>query len=34
MMYANDRRYEGEWENDLRHGRGYERHSNGNIYVG
>ena len=34
MIYTNQRRYEGEWDKDLRHGRGYERHPNGNIYVG
>jgi hypothetical protein len=34
MIYANDRKYEGEWSEDLRHGRGYERHSNGNLYIG
>jgi hypothetical protein len=34
MIYANGRRYEGYWENDIRHGRGYERHANGNIYIG
>eukprot|EP00347_Sterkiella_histriomuscorum_P023268 403335301 len=34
MLYINGRRYEGQWENDLRSRRGYERHSNGNIYQG
>jgi hypothetical protein len=34
MLYTSGRRYEGQWENDLRNIRGYERHSNGNIYQG
>jgi len=34
MKYTNGRLYEGEWENDQRHGRGYERYPNGNIYQG
>ena len=34
MIYANGRRYEGDWMNDLRHGRGYERHPNNNIFIG
>lgn len=32
MVYANSRRYEGEWKDDLREGKGYEKHPNGNIY--
>jgi MORN repeat len=24
MVYQNERTYEGSWENDLKHGRGYE----------
>lgn len=32
MKYASDRLYEGEWDNDQRHGKGYERYPNGNIY--
>ena len=28
--YTNGRLYEGFWEQDLRHGKGYERFSNGN----
>jgi hypothetical protein len=32
QLYFNDRVYEGEWSIDKRHGRGYERFSNGNIY--
>lgn len=34
MLYSSGRRYEGSWEDDLRHGRGYERHINGNFYIG
>jgi hypothetical protein len=34
MIYMNGRRYEGNWEGDLRHGRGYEKHPNGNYYIG
>ncbi|CDW85222.1 UNKNOWN [Stylonychia lemnae] len=34
MLYTSGRRFEGQWENDLRCIRGYERHSNGNIYQG
>jgi len=26
MIYCNERRYEGEWDNDLRVGRGFEIH--------
>lgn len=28
MIYANGRRYEGNWFNDVRHGRGFEKHPN------
>ena len=34
MKYKDNRLYEGEWKNDLREGRGYEKYGNGNIYVG
>lgn len=34
MFYFSGRKYEGEWNNDLRHGRGYEIHSNNNTYLG
>ena len=34
MLYFNGRKYEGNWFNDLRSGRGYERHPNNNIYIG
>jgi len=34
MLYVNGRRYEGEWSNDVRNGRGYEVHPNGNVYTG
>jgi hypothetical protein len=34
MFYFNGRRYEGDWQEDVRHGRGYEIHPNGNIYNG
>lgn len=34
MLYSTGRRYEGSWEDDVRHGRGYERHTNGNYYIG
>ena len=34
MVYANGRRYEGNWKDDVRHGRGYERHANQNVYIG
>ena len=34
MKYQNGRVYEGEWENDTRHGRGFELYPNGNIYLG
>jgi len=34
MKYKSGRVYEGEWLNDLRHGRGYERYENGNVYLG
>jgi hypothetical protein len=34
MKYKSGRIYEGNWENDLRHGMGYELYSNGNFYHG
>jgi len=34
MIYTKGRVYEGYWENDKRHGEGYERFANGNIYIG
>ena len=34
MLYTNGRRFEGNWESDLRSRRGYERHANGNKYQG
>lgn len=27
-------RYEGEWKNDKRHGRGTYRYTNGDVYIG
>lgn len=33
-VYLNGRHYEGSWQNDKRHGRGFERFSNGNTYIG
>jgi hypothetical protein len=32
VVYDTGRIYEGEWENDKRHGRGFELFSNGNTY--
>ena len=32
MIYESGRIYEGEWFNDKRHGMGYERYKNGNLY--
>ena len=34
MLYKTGRIYEGEWLNDLRHGKGYEKYHNGNVYLG
>lgn len=34
MVYRKNRVYEGQWLCDLRHGKGYERYSNGNTYEG
>jgi hypothetical protein len=34
MYYGNGRVYEGEWENDLKHGRGYELFPNNSSYEG
>jgi len=34
MKYKSGRLYEGDWEDDVRHGRGYERYLNGNYYIG
>lgn len=33
-IYLNERYYEGSWKKDKRHGKGYEKFSNGNIYFG
>ena len=33
-MYETGRVYEGHWAADKRHGKGYERFSNGNQYLG
>ena len=32
IVYKNGRVYEGEWLNDKRQGRGFERFANGNTY--
>ena len=34
MIYSSGRQYEGNWDNDVRAGRGYERHSNKNEFQG
>jgi hypothetical protein len=34
MVYNTGRRFEGTWQDDLRHGRGFERHPNRNYYQG
>jgi hypothetical protein len=34
MRYKNGRQYEGDWANDMRDGRGFERYPNGNSYYG
>lgn len=34
MKYKSGRVYEGEFLNDIRHGRGYERFENNNYYLG
>jgi len=34
MTYESGRYYDGNWENDRRHGKGFERYSNGNVYEG
>lgn len=34
MKYKSGRVYEGDWINDLRHGKGYERYQNQNLYIG
>lgn len=34
MIYANGRLFEGEWKEDRREGRGYERYQNGSIFMG
>ena len=34
MIYDNGRVYEGEWKNDIKEGKGYEKYSSGNIYLG
>ena len=34
MLYLNGRKYEGEWVNDKRDGKGFEKYSNGNYYEG
>ena len=32
MVYESGRIFEGEWINDKRHGMGYEKYKNGNVY--
>jgi len=34
MVYANGRTYEGYWRDDKRHGKGFEKFSNGDIFIG
>ena len=34
MVYGDSRVYEGEWENDVKHGKGLEICPNGNVFVG
>lgn len=34
MKYKTSRLYEGDWVNDLRQGKGYERYAKGNVYLG
>lgn len=34
MQYIHGRTYEGDWLNDMRHGRGFEKHANGDTYTG
>ena len=34
MLYNNNRVYEGNWENDRKHGYGYEEFVNGAMYIG
>lgn len=34
MAYDNDRMFEGEWQNDMKHGKGYERLANDCVYEG
>lgn len=32
MLYTNGRIYEGEWKNNMKEGKGYERFANFSIY--
>jgi len=34
MRYRNGRVFEGDWDDDVRHGRGFEKYVNGNTYQG
>lgn len=34
MLYLTGRLYEGDWENDLKFGKGFELYPNGNRYEG
>ncbi len=34
MIYQTNRKFEGEWENDMKHGRGYEVFPNKSYYEG
>jgi hypothetical protein len=34
LLYKNNRLYEGEWENNLRHGKGFEIFETGSFYNG
>lgn len=34
MLYQSKRFYEGFWLDDRRHGMGYEKYKNGDLYIG
>lgn len=34
MIYTNGRVYEGEWNDNYKHGKGYEKFNNGAVYEG
>ena len=34
MIFENNHIYEGDWENDFKHGHGYEKFPNSSYFIG